>query len=55
MFCTAQEQSHHFFLAPHRCHQEDVGLGPAYQPGEETVQVHAEEAGDVHQERWPDG
>jgi hypothetical protein len=32
-----------------------VGLGPAYQPGEETVPVHAEEAGDVHQERWPDG
>ncbi len=50
MFCTAQEQSqHHFFLAPRRCQQEDVGLGPAYQPHEETVPVHAEEAGDVHQ------
>jgi hypothetical protein len=25
-----------------------VVLGPVYQPGEETVPVHAEEAEDVH-------
>ncbi len=51
---TKERPQHHVSAAPHRRHQEDVGLGPAHQPDEEAVPLHAQEAGAVHQEWRPD-